>query len=144
MDFTVKQTNNSTPELTKTIGNTLLNMIVQYGNSDLAFKNQPNSEYEPEHFKIIDKEIERLFKEINKLCSGTYLITPRQVHIDEETGETVVDQEAVYYTPSTKTDLKTMFESDYLDDTLVLRTFVEWKGFNYDTEFDQFLTSYNE
>jgi len=124
VDFTTKG-GNSTPELTAEIAGNIYALIKQEGNADLAFKSQESSQYEPEHFKLVDKEVDRLFKEMNKYAYGRVLLEPEEYHFDEETGEKVIDSEAVYYNLTTETDFKNQFSSDILD---VNTVYNDWKG----------------
>ena len=124
MDFTTKG-GNSTPVLTSDIAGEIYALIKLEGNADLAFKNQENSQYEPEHFKEVDNEADRLFKEMNKYAYGRVLLEAEQSHYDEETGEKVIDSEAVYYSLTTETNFKSQFSSELLD---VNTVYNDWKG----------------
>jgi len=124
MDFTIKPTN-STPELTSEVAQTIYAEIIEHGNADLAFKAQVDSAYEPEHFKLVDKEIDKLFSDMNRYSSGNVLVEPEVNHIDEITGEIIIDSPANYYILTTETDFKKQFSSDYLDISVV---YGDWKG----------------
>jgi hypothetical protein len=100
-------------------------LIKQFGDADKAFKNKQGSDLEPQHFPMVSKEADRLFKEMSKYASGKVVITPEQSHFDEETGEKIIDQEAVYYKLTTESDFKAQFSSDYLD---VAEVYSDWKG----------------
>ena len=143
MDFTVKDNTSIAFVPTKTQGTEMFQSMQTNGNIARAFKAQPNSAYPWAAFELINKEVDRLWSEIGILMSGRHMLTAEVSHFDEELMETVIDNVATYYTPTTKTSLKTMFASDYLDDTAVLRAFVSWKGYNYDTQFEAFVASYN-
>lgn len=69
--------------------------------------------------KMIKKEIDRLVRELNEYKNGK-LISAEVSHIDEETGEKVIDSEAVYYEYTTDEDLANQVSSDYLDVSLII------------------------
>ena len=118
MEFT-EQPTNSTPALTVEVAQTIYGLIKTYGSADKAYKLKGNSDYEPEHFSIVDKEIDRLVRELNEHKNGK-LISAEVSHIDEETGEKVIGQEAVYYSYTTDEDLAEQVSSDYLDVSLII------------------------
>ena len=141
MDFTQTPTN-TTPELTEQIAQDIYNLIKLYGNSDLAYKLKDNSNYEPEHFPIVDKEIDSVISQINVLASGHFLIQAEMNHIDETTGELVIDTPAEYFTPTDKESFVAMLNSNLLDPSILLQDYVLFKGFDYLTEWEDFLNSY--
>jgi len=116
---------NSTSELTSEIASNVYSEIKSHGDADTAFKAQTDSSIDPEHFKTVNNEVDRLFSEMNKYASGNVLLEPEVSHFDEETGEKVVDSEAVYYKLTTETDFKSQFSSDYLD---IAEVYNDWKG----------------
>ncbi len=59
-------------ELTKDKAMKIYYLIKQYGDVDMAYKNNPNSSYPYEHFEIIDKELSRIYEEY---LSGNLNIT---------------------------------------------------------------------
>lgn len=124
VDFN-EQPTSSTPELDASTAQEIYALIKQHGDIDKAYKNKGNSLYEPEHFKQVDKEADRLFNEMSRYANGNVLLEPEQSHFDEESGEKVIDSEAVYYALSTETDFKSQFSSDYLD---VNTVYSDWKG----------------
>jgi len=69
MDFNTKPTS-TTPEITQEIAQGVYLLIREYGSADLAFKSQSNSEYEPEHFGIVEKEYKRIDTEVNSIMWG--------------------------------------------------------------------------
>lgn len=124
VDFNESPTK-STPELDSTTAQEIYALIKEHGDADKAYKNKGNSDYEPEHFKQTNDEADRLFKEMNKYASGRVLLEEEESHYDEETGEKVIDKEAVYYELTTETDFKEQFSSEYLD---VNEVYYDWKG----------------
>lgn len=64
--------------------------------------------------KMIKKEIDRIVRELNEFKAGK-LLQAEESHFDEETGEKVIDSEAVYYEYTTDEDLALQVSSDYLD-----------------------------
>ena len=141
MDFT-KIPTNITPELTKPIAQEIYDLIKQYGNCDLAYKLKGNSNYEPEHFIIVDKECDLIVSQINILASCQFLIQEQISHIDEMTGELVIDTPVEYFTPTDIPSFIAMLNSDLLDPSVLLQDYVLFKGFNYPTEWTDFLNSY--
>lgn len=123
MDFTNKGTS-STPELTSEIAEAIYGEIKTHGNADLAFKAQTDSIHEPEHYKLVDKEADRIVKELNEFKNGK-LLEAEESHYDEESGEKVVDKEAVYYEYTTDEDLIAQVSSDYLDVETVFNDLVK-------------------
>ena len=118
MDFE-QQPTYSTSALTVDIAQDIYELIKTYGTADKAYKLKGNSDYEPEHFEIVDKEIDRLVRELNEYKNGK-LISAEVSHIDESTGEKVIDSEAVYYEYTTDEDLANQVSSDYLDVSLII------------------------
>ena len=59
-------------ELTKAKAMDIYALIKQYGDSDSAYKNQPNSAYPYAHFVIVDNELSRIYSEH---LAGTINIT---------------------------------------------------------------------
>jgi len=115
----------STKELIPSVAKEIYLLIKQYGDSDSSFKEKGNSDYEPEHFKLVDKEIDKLFSDMTRYASGNVLLEPEVNHIDEITGEIIIDIPASYYVLTTETDFKKQFSSDYLDISIV---YGDWKG----------------
>ena len=113
MDFN-EQPTNSTPALTAEIAGQVYNLIKQYGNADKAYKMKGGSSIDPEHFTAVDKEIDRIVRELREFKNGK-LLQAEVSHFDEETGEKVIDSEAVYYEYTTDEDLALQVSSDYLD-----------------------------
>ena len=111
--------------------------IKEHGNAQGAFLSGLG--FEPSHIKMVDEEGDRLFNLVKLIASGKYVIQEEVSHIDEDTGEKVIDTPLEYYTPTTKTDFKSQFNSSFADDTFILREVVEHEGFNYNTQFDEFL-----
>ena len=62
MEFKTQPTN-STPALTAEVAQEIYGLIKTYGSADRAYKDKGNSDYEPEHFNIVDKEIDRIVRE---------------------------------------------------------------------------------
>lgn len=67
MDFTIKS-GTSTPEITTEIAQAIYAEVKEHGSADCAYKCQSNSEYDPEHFVIVDKEGDRVIKELRAGC----------------------------------------------------------------------------
>ena len=141
MDF-IQTPTNTTPQLTEQIAQDIYNLIKLYGNSDLAYKLKGNSNYEPEHFPIVDKEIDSIISQINTLASGQFLIQEEVNHVDELTEELVIDTPAEYFTPTDKESFVAMLSSNLLDPSVLLQDYVLFKGFDYLTEWEDFLNSY--
>jgi hypothetical protein len=112
MDFN-EQPTNSTPTLTAGIAEQVYNLIKEHGDADKAYKLKGDSSIDPEHFVLVDKEIDRIVKELREYKAGKLLET-EEFHYDEE-GEKVIDKAAVYYEYSTDADLAEQVSSDYLD-----------------------------
>jgi len=112
MDFN-EQPTNSTPALTAGIAGQVYNLIKQLGDADKAYKLKGDSSIDPEHFSLVDKEIDRIVKELREYKAGK-LLEAEEFHYDEE-GNKVVDKEAVYYEYTTDEDLALQVSSDYLD-----------------------------
>jgi len=113
MDFN-EQPTNSTPALTAGIAGQVYELIKQFGNADNAYKLKGDSSIDPEHFVLVDKEIDRIVKELREYKAGK-LLEAEESHYDEETGEKVITKEAVYYEYTTDEDLAEQVSSDYLD-----------------------------
>ena len=77
-----------------------------------------NSEYSFEEFIVVDKEAKRVQAEVDSKKAGTYILEvaiPVVKHFDEETGEEVIDSEAVpavYYVYTTDLKLKNSVTSE--------------------------------
>jgi hypothetical protein len=112
MDFNAQPTN-STPALTAEIAGQVYELIKQFGDADKAYKLKSDSSIDPEHFSLVDKEIDRIVKELREYKAGK-LLEAEEFHFDEE-GNKVIDKEAVYYEYSTDEDLALQVSSDYLD-----------------------------
>jgi hypothetical protein len=112
MDFN-EQPTNSTPALTAEIAGQVYELIKQFGNADKAYKLKCDSSIDPEHFDLVDKELDRIVKELREYKAGK-LLEAEEFHFDEE-GNKVIDKEAVYYEYSTDEDLALQVSSDYLD-----------------------------
>jgi len=109
MDFTNKPTN-STPKLTSEVAQTIYAKIIEHGNADLAFKAQTDSAYDPEHFKIVNEEADAMIRIINNHMSGSVVLKPAEY--DEEGN---VTKEAVYWKPTTESNLIALFDGYLLD-----------------------------
>jgi hypothetical protein len=72
------------------------------------------SKYPLQFFYAVEAEFKRLQQEFTSYMGGK-LLEAEVSHFDEETGEKVVDSEAVYYVPTTETDLLAQVSSDLLD-----------------------------
>jgi hypothetical protein len=115
MEF-ITQPTHSTTELTSEVAQAIYTLIKTYGSADLAFKNQPSSQYDPEHFVTVDAEGDRLIGEINTLMSGSKVITPAVPAVVGEDGEITSEAvPAVYYEPTTEADLLAQLSSGLLD-----------------------------
>jgi hypothetical protein len=112
MDFN-EQPTNSTPALTAEIAGQVYNLIKEYGDADKAYKLKGDSLIDPEHFSLVDKELDRIVKELREYKAGK-LLEAEESHFDEE-GNKVIDKEAVYYEYSTDEDLALQVSSEYLD-----------------------------
>ena len=101
-----------------------------------AFTSQENSEYPFSFFVEVLDEFNRLHKEFTSYMSGK-LLTPEVATYTDE-GEKVVEQPAVYYVPTTETDLLAQVESDLLDKKDVLNE-IEPGGIweNYKSSFNE-------
>jgi hypothetical protein len=112
MEFN-EQPTNSTPALTAEIAGQVYNLIKQFGDADKAYKLKGHSLIDPEHFSLVDKEIDRIVRELREYKAGK-LLEAEEFHYDEE-GNKVIDKEAVYYTYTTDEDLALQVSSEYLD-----------------------------
>jgi len=113
------QPTNSTEVLTAEIAQEIYSEILAHGNADLAVKHQANSERDPENFEKVNKEADRIVKELNEFKSGK-LLEAEEFHFDEESMEKVIDKEAVYYEYTTDADLIKQVSSELLDVATVL------------------------
>jgi len=73
--------------------------------------------------KMIKKEIDRVVRELNEFKNGK-LLQAEVSHFDEETGEKVIDSEAVYYEYTTDEDLASQVSSDYLDVATIIEDII--------------------
>lgn len=73
--------------------------------------------------KMIKKEIDRVVRELNEFKNGK-LLQAEVSHFDEETGEKVIDSEAVYYEYTTDEDLAEQVSSDYLDVATIIEDII--------------------
>jgi len=112
MDFTPTATT-STPELTAEIAQEIHELIREYGTADIAYKSQANSEHEPEHFTAVEKEWDRIAKELREYASGK-ILEPAVYELEEETGALTLISGEVRYELTTKKDLIAQVESDLL------------------------------
>lgn len=108
-----KQPTYSTPVLTAEIAQNVYDLIKQHGDADKAYKLKGHSLIDPEHFLAVDKEIDRIVKELRAFKNGK-LLEAEEFHFDEE-GNKIVDKEAVYYEYTTDEALAEQVSSDYLD-----------------------------
>lgn len=108
----------STPEITSEVAQAIYTLIKTHGDADKAYKLKGNSDYEPEHFTAVDREVDRIVRELNEFKAGK-LLQAEVSHIDES-GEKVIDSEAVYYEYTTDEDLALQVSSDYLDVSLII------------------------
>jgi hypothetical protein len=133
----------STKELDSKLACEIYDAIMKYGNADLAFK-AVETNFDNENIVIVDKLIDKLFNELETIASGRKVIaeaTPAT--FDEEGQELTPTIPAVYYIPTTKTDFKTQFDSGMFNSTTILSDFVASKGFEYTSEWEKFINSYN-
>lgn len=113
-----EQPTNSTSALTAEIAGQVYNLIKEYGDADKAYKLKGDSLIDPEHFTAVDREVDRIVRELNEFKAGK-LLQAEVSHIDES-GEKVIDSEAVYYEYTTDEDLALQVSSDYLDVSLII------------------------
>lgn len=117
MDFN-EQPTNSTTELTSVIAEQVYDLIKEHGDADKAYKLKGDSSIDPEHFEAVDKEIDRIVRELNEFKNGK-LLQVEVSHFTEE-GEKVIDSEAVYYVYTTDEDLALQVSSDLLDVSTII------------------------
>jgi hypothetical protein len=113
MDFRPPATT-STPVLTAQLAQAIYELIKEHGNADLAFKAQDDSAYDPEHFAAVEKEWDRVTKELREYAGGK-IIEPAEYEINEETGEQELVSEEVRYELTTQSDLVAQVDSALLD-----------------------------
>jgi len=96
--------------------------------------------------KKVKDEIERISNDINTKMSGRLLLSPEERSIDEDTDESIVIKEAVYFKVTTKTSLKNSLTSDLLNANTVLDDYILWsKGTpEVSVSWIQFVNGYNE
>jgi len=105
----------STLEITPEIAQSIYALIKEFGDADKAYKLKGNSDFEPEHFPIVEKEIERL----------------EEGEINEEAVP------AVYYEATTKTKLIEDVSSDLLNVETLLNDLMAGETWtNYKTKFN--------
>ena len=122
MEYFNEQPTNSTPELTSEIAGQVYNLIKEHGDADKAYKLKEDSSIDPEHFTAVDKEIDRIVRELNEFKNGK-LLEPEVSHYNEE-GEKVIDSEAVYYEYTTDEDLALQVSSDLLDVATIIEDII--------------------
>jgi hypothetical protein len=109
MDFNAQPTN-STPALTSEIAGQVYNLIKQFGDADKAYKMKGDSAIDPEHFDLVNKELDRIVSELNLYKNGSKLLTAA-----EYGAEGNLTKEAVYYQYTTDADLAKQVSSEYLN-----------------------------
>lgn len=138
MDFTKKpEVKNSTAPLTPELGQQIYELIKSCGNADLAYKNQDGSKYDWSNIEKVDKEGDRIMNEIMQKMSGNYLLAEAVTHVDETTGEMVVDSPAKYYKPTTEKDLIGSISSEILSVEALLSDMMG------ESDWDEFVKSFN-
>ena len=116
----------STKEITSEIASDIYALIKTYGDADSAYKEKGNSDIEPEHFKIVNDELQRLASEISLMKSGGKILEPAYPATYKEDGE--IDEEevpAVYLDGSVKENLVPYLSSELLDINQVLTDLYE-------------------
>jgi len=114
MNYTTKPTS-STPELTSTVAKAIYTLIKTHGTADNAFKAQADSLYDPEHFKAVDGEIDRIVSELNSFASGKIVTPEVPAEYDEEGNVTKEAIPAVRYQLTTESKLKSQVSSTLLN-----------------------------
>ncbi len=114
IDFNKKPTT-STPKITSKVAKEIYDLIKEYGDADKAYKMKGNSDYEPEHFKEVEIEAEKVMAEIALLKSGTKVISEAEYELDEKTGENVITKEAKYFVAKDDLDILSQLSSTLLD-----------------------------
>ncbi len=99
----------STPEITPEIAQAIYGMIKEYGDADSAYKSKGNSDYEPEHFEIVDKELERLVNQLNSMKSGSYIIEPAYPAVYDDEGNITEEAVEAVYLDAEATDTYTNY-----------------------------------
>ena len=111
-----EQPTTSTAEITPVIAGEIYALIKEYGDADKAFKLKGNSDYEPEHFAIVQAELDRLGGLLASMKAGSYIIEPE--YPATETEEAVP---AVYLDPEDTKSFKNYLSSELLNiDTLLI------------------------
>ncbi|MDD4805099.1 MAG: hypothetical protein PHN69_08230 [Candidatus Pacebacteria bacterium] len=115
MDFNDKPTF-STPALTAEVAQEIYSLIKQYGSADRAYKLKGNSNYEPEHFDLVNKEADRIVRELREYKNGNVILEAAIPAVYDEEGNVTSDAiPAVMYEYTTDADLIEQISSDYLD-----------------------------
>lgn len=123
----------------------IYNQIVGNQNSDLAevAALQTDTNYLYSSYKKVKKATVKVFAEIDILASGKKLITPAIPSVfDENQAEIEPEVPAVYFIPDWKTDFKAELTTEF-NELFIIKEFVSSKEFDYDTQWDDFLDSYN-
>lgn len=114
IDFNKKPTT-STPKITSKVAKEIYDLIKEYGDADKAYKMKGNSDYEPEHFKEVEIEAEKVMADITLLKSGTKVIKDAEYSVNEKTGEIVITKEAEYFVAKDDLDVLSQLSSKLLD-----------------------------
>ena len=136
--------NTPKPELTSQIAKDIYDVLATELSDTEVFKQYG---YSFEDIATVKNEVSRIENEIDMKMSGRFVIeegTPATY--DEEGNELTPLSPAVYYTPSTKTDLKQSITSDLLNTNTVLDDYILWsKGTpEVSVSWIQFVNGYNE
>jgi len=114
MDFNAQPTN-STPDLTAEIAGQVYVLIKQFGDADKAYKMKGDSAIDPEHFELVNKELDRIVSELYLYRNGSKLLNSA---VYDEEGNLI--SEAVYYQYTTDEDLALQVTSEYLSVSIII------------------------
>jgi hypothetical protein len=110
---------------------TIYDELKTFGSVNDAWKKKGHSNHSFKDYVAVADEVERVKKEINAYMSGGVLLQAEESHFDDESGEKVIDQEAVYYNPTTQTDLLEQIDTelDKADILSIMKDGLTWEEF---------------
>ena len=94
----------------------------------------------------VQAEIKKLESEMVSKMNGSYVTVEEVSHIDEESGETVIDTPVEYFSVTTETALKESMSSDILDVDTLVEDVRKWSDNNPDSAptFSVYKNSFNQ
>ena len=126
MDFKKKQARKEKKAIKKAAAMEIYRAIREHGNADAVFK--AGLGFEPEDIKEVDQEGDRIWRLLDELRSGNYLLKPGVAEYDGN-GNRQIISEAEYFDPESK-DSKyiKILKSSLLEVKEVFDDYVEFIG----------------